>query len=119
MMEVEQIASVCHEANRQYCLLLGDTSQKPWKEAPWSLKQSAIAGVIFVQENPDSPLSFLHENWRKYKAAEGWILGETKDEEKKTHPNMRPYNELPPEQRVKDTLFRAIVKAMSEGESHE
>lgn len=119
MMDVEQIASVCHEANRQYCLMLGDASQKSWREAPWSLRQSAIAGVVFVQENPDAPLSFLHENWRKHKAAEGWIFGEEKCDEKKTHPCMRPYEELPPEQRVKDTLFRAIAKALSQGEKHE
>ena len=86
MMEIEQMAEVCHEANRAYCLSLGDTSHKPWKETAWSIKQSAIAGVVFLQEKPDAPLNFLHENWRKRKAAEGWFFGETKDEEKKTHP---------------------------------
>lgn len=116
MITVEQIAEVCHEANKAYCLSLGDTSHSPWHTTPWSIKQSAIAGVVFVQENPSAPLDFLHENWRKRKAAEGWEYGTEKDIDAKTHPCMVPYEELPPEQRVKDKLFRAIVKTLTQGE---
>lgn len=42
---IEDIASVCHEANRAYCRTLGDFSQGPWISAPDWQKQSAIAGV--------------------------------------------------------------------------
>ena len=118
MMDIEKIAAVCHAANRQLCLALGDDSQVSWSEAPWSLRQSAIAGVAMLQENPDAPLNFVHENWRKFKAAQGWVYGAEKNDETKTHPCMVPYEELPPEQQVKDKLFKAIVIALTQGEKH-
>mgnify|MGYP001560010111 CR=1 FL=1 len=33
-MNVEDIARVCHEVNRSYCLARGDDSQMPWDKAP-------------------------------------------------------------------------------------
>lgn len=116
MMEIDQIAEICHEANRIYCLHQGDTSHRPWNQTPFAIKQSAIAGVLYVQENPDAPLNFLHENWRKHKAAEGWAYGEIKDESIKTHPCMLDYKDLPEMQRLKDTLFRSIARALINGE---
>lgn len=52
-----------------------------------------------------------HENWLKQKMAEGWVYGPIKDPEKKEHPCCVPYEELPPEQKIKDTIFIDIVHA--------
>lgn len=41
-LSIEEIAKVCHEANRGYCKALGDDSQLPWDEAPQWAKTSAI-----------------------------------------------------------------------------
>lgn len=117
-MEIEQIAEVCHEANRTYCRSQGDLSHKLWTETPWSIKQSAIAGVVFLQENPDAPLEALHEKWREHKKANGWVFGEEKDDLTKTHPCMLPYADLPKIQQVKDALFRTIVRALTSGETN-
>ena len=43
------------------------------------------------------------------KTAEGWSWGPVKDPERKQHPCMVPYDQLPQEQRAKDYIFRAIV----------
>jgi hypothetical protein len=43
------------------------------------------------------------------KKAAGWIYGPVKDPEKKEHPCIVPYDQLPIEQRTKDYLFKAIV----------
>lgn len=118
-MEVEQIAEVCHEANRIYCATQGDFSHKNWKETSWSLKQSAIAGVVFLQENHEASLGALHEQWRENRKVQGWVYGEIKDEATKTHPCMRPYEDLPAMQKAKDALFRSIVKALTPGDTHE
>ena len=117
-MDVEQIAQVCHEANRRLCVTQGDTSHMSWEATPWSGKQSAIAGVVFLQNNPDASLSALHESWRKRKMEEGWRHGAERDDLVKTHPASLPYEELPPQQQVKDRLFRAIVIALSQGENN-
>ena len=33
-MTPEQIAAVCHEANRMYCTVTGDRRQPEWYDAP-------------------------------------------------------------------------------------
>jgi hypothetical protein len=112
-MNQTQIAIICHESNRAYCAAIGDNSQLPWGEAPEWQRDSAINGVKFVQENPDAPDSASHDNWMRQKEEEGWVYGEVKDPEAKTHPCMVPFDELPPEQQAKDSLFRSIVKALT------
>ena len=109
---VDGIAKVCHEANKSYCELNGDFSQTHWDEAPEWQKQSAIDGVLFRMGNPDAPASAMHDNWSKVKIADGWVYGETKDAEKKTHPCLVPFEELPLFQQKKDKLFSAIVDAL-------
>ena len=111
-MEIEQIARVCHEVNRAYCSALGDDSQKPWEEAPDWQRVSACAGVRALLEDPKRTPEQSHEGWRTHKALEGWGYGEVKDPEKKLHPCMVPYADLPPEQRVKDHLFISVVRAL-------
>lgn len=113
MIFVEHVAMVCHEANRAYCVGLGDLSQPSWADAPEWQRVSARKGVEFCRANPDAPPSANHESWLAVKQAEGWKFGPTKDPEKKEHPCFVPYEELPEEQKRKDGLFKAIVGALS------
>lgn len=112
-LSIEEIAKVCHEANRGYCKALGDDSQLPWDEAPEWAKTSAINGVRFHLDNPNAGPSGSHENWLKEKEKEGWKYGKVKDPEKKEHPCYVPYDQLPKEQQAKDYIFTSIVKALS------
>lgn len=48
----------------------------------------------------------------KEKEADGWKYGKVKDAEKKEHPCCVPYYDLPVKQRVKDSLFTGVVRAM-------
>lgn len=112
-LSIEEIAKVCHEANRGYCKALGDDSQLPWDEAPQWAKTSAINGVRFHLDNPNAGPSGSHENWLKEKEKEGWKYGEIKDPEKKEHPCFVPYDQLPKEQQAKDYIFVSIVKTLS------
>lgn len=111
-MKVEQIAEVCHETNRAYCAVLGDNSQAPWAHAPEWQRISAVNGVRFHMENPDSGPSHSHESWLAEKAADGWKYGPVKDAEKKEHPCFVPYEELPAAQKAKDALFIGVVRAL-------
>jgi len=60
---IDDIACVCHEANRAYCLALGDYSQAPWDFAPLWQRKSAINGVQFHVKNPDSKAAHSPECW--------------------------------------------------------
>lgn len=111
--QTEKVAAICHDANRRYCIENGDMSQPAWEDAPDWQRASAINGVIFHLHNPDAGPSGSHENWMRTKEAEGWTYGDVKDPERKTHPCMIPYEDLPFEQRMKDHLFVAIVHAFT------
>jgi len=111
---ISEIAFVCHEANRAYCEALGDTSQQPWAQAPEWQQESAIKGVEFHLNGEVHGPEASHEAWMAHKIADGWVYGEVKDAEAKTHPCLVPFAELPKEQQAKDFIFRAIVHAMNE-----
>lgn len=113
MITIEQIAEICHEANRQYCQALGDDSQKGWRYAPKWQKESTINGVQFHLNNPTAGPQASHENWLAEKEADGWVFGEEKDAKAKTHPCCVPFAELPQAQQAKDVLFRGTVHALA------
>lgn len=113
MNRIERLAKAVHEMNRTYCVAIGDNSQVAWDDAPDNIKNSAIVGVQKVLENPHITPEELHEKWKEFKVAEGWVYGEVKDAEAKTHPCIVPYSELPVEQRVKDSLFRQTINTVA------
>jgi hypothetical protein len=114
MTNIIQIAAVCHEANRAYCVAHGGYNHNPsWAVAPAWMIASAIDGVQHALRNPDATPEKSHQNWMAGKIADGWVYGEVKDPAAKTHPCMVPYDRLPEFQRKKDALFLAIVRALA------
>ena len=117
MDAIEQVAKVCHEANRAYCETLGDASQPSWESAPEWQKDSARNGVKFhfaqLATGAEPSPSASHDSWLEQKRREGWKFGPVKDAEKKEHPCFVPYEQLPIEQRLKDYIFAAICKAFA------
>lgn len=109
---IRQIAKICHEINRAYCMALGDTSQEAWEDAPDWQRESAIKGVAFHVSNPKAGPEASHESWMDQKIQDGWVYGHIKDPDLKTHPCMVPFFELPREQQAKDYIFRATVHAI-------
>ena len=106
------IAQACHEANKVWCEANGDFSQKHWYASEGWQQDSAINGVKFRLENPDAKEDAQHNAWMEDKIKDGWVYGETKDAEKKTHPCIVPFEQLPLFQQKKDALFCAIVDAL-------
>lgn len=102
---------ICHEVNKAYCEALGDFSQPHWEDAPDWQKASAQAGVLLHATGSHGPQA-SHESWMKQKTDEGWVYGPVKDPEKKQHPCMVPFDQLPREQQAKDYIFRAVVNAV-------
>jgi len=112
-MTPAEIAWVCHEANRAYCLTQGDESQPAWEDAPSWQRSSAVNGVLAIIANPNRTPKESHEGWYKEKFDAGWVYGEVKnpDSDPPTHPCMLPYDKLPLFQRRKDSIFGAVVRA--------
>lgn len=104
---LEACARAAHEVNRA----LGDASQSSWDDAPDWQKSSArngVAGAI-AGNTPEQS----HQSWLAEKIATGWKYGPVKDPEKKEHPCMVPYDQLPAAQRAKDELFLSTVRAVA------
>lgn len=109
--KVNAIARVCHEANRAYCVVVGDPGLPEWELLDESYKGSTRIGVrnALCGVTPQD----AHESWMKERRAQGWVYGPELDREHKVHPNLVPYAELPAAQQRKDVLFLAIVEALS------
>lgn len=110
--DVGGIARVCHEVNRAYCEALGDHSQPAWEDSPAWQRESAELGVRLHLGNFEAGPEASHESWMAQKLADGWTWGREKNPEKKEHPCLVPFGELPPEQQAKDFIFRAVVHAL-------
>ena len=106
------IARMCYQANKEWCALHGDHSHKPWAEAELSQKESAIKGVEFRLLHPSAGKDAQHNAWMADRIKDGWVYGEHKDAEKKTHPCIMPFEQLPAFQQKKDALFCAIVDSL-------
>lgn len=107
---IEELATLCHEANAAICRAAGDNSQKPWDEAEEWQREAArafVRRVVIACEPLDGRES--HEVWMADKLKDGWVYGPEKDGGKKTHPCLVPYDELPFEQRIKDIVIGALV----------
>lgn len=116
MPALKTIARVCHEANRAWQHATGDPAPSPpWDEAPAWQRESAVDGVRHALNGATA--EELHNAWSEYKRAEGWTYGDAKDPAAKTHPCLVPYADLPEDQRRKDTLFAAVVAALSQERS--
>ena len=68
----------------------------------------------FHLENPEAEASASHAKWMEQKLNDGWVYGPIKDSEKKEHPCIVHFENLPKAQQVKDFLFRGIVHAVAQ-----
>jgi hypothetical protein len=112
-MKAEEVARVCHEANRALTYILQDVPvQSDWDLVDIDMRTSSIKGVQFALDNPDVTAEQMHEQWCKERREAGWVYGETKDSVAKTHPALKPFSELHDGVKRKDAVFRAIVQAL-------
>jgi len=106
------MARVVHEAVRAWQAAHDQSPAPAWSKAPKWMRDSSVESVRFTLDNPDAPDSAQHDQWMAQKRAAGWVHGPKKDERKKTHPMLVPYDELPDLEKRKDALFRAVVEAL-------
>jgi hypothetical protein len=104
-------AMAIHEINKIYCGACGDNSQKPWEEAEDWQRKAAYDLVDSVAQG-EMTARQSHEAWLSAKEKDGWVYGEVKDGEKKMHPCMVPYDQLPEFQKCKDTIQEAAARGI-------
>lgn len=110
----EDIARVTHAAQRELQIIQGDPKISPlWGQAPDYQIRESTAGVREILWNRELTAERHHELWVIRMMADGWVYGAVKNWERKTHPNLLPFTELPAEQQLKNHVFIAIVRAMT------
>ncbi|AFN39421.1 hypothetical protein [Aeromonas phage AS-yj] len=107
-----KIARTAHDAIRRFNLILGDTDTL-WKEEPEKVKRVWTKHVTYIIDHPDSDARTVHELWRNYKEGEGWIFGEDKSRDEKTHPCLTSYDELHEIEKMKYYIFIETVLEQS------
>lgn len=75
--------------------------------------QSLIYGVQYAEKHPDLTAEENHQSWMNAKRLQGWKYGPVKDPERKEHPDLVPYSELPEVERRKDDMDIAAQRAAS------
>ncbi len=111
LQEVAQrIAPVCSAANRAFRLLLGEEVAVETADS----SAATVEGVLYLLQHPGAGQAEMHEVWLQTMRLDGWVYGPVKDPEKKTHPNVRENKLISADQKRKDVLFAAVVRALTE-----
>jgi hypothetical protein len=71
---------------------------------------SLIQGTHFAMQSQNMTPEQNHENWMKMKIYQGWVYGDVKDMEKKTHPDLVPFDDLPKVEKDKDIMDCLMTK---------
>ena len=72
-----------------------DYEPKPLAVAGVTLSAELLALTERLAEN-------VHENWAKLRMSEGWRYGPKRDDQKKEHPCLVPYEDLPESEKEYD-----------------
>ena len=105
-----EIAKICHQVNRDYCINEQLEAPPKWDDLPEYVQESIVAGVAEVIADPKVTPTQIHQMWCDYKEKEGWKYALNKDLELKTHPNLVPFKDLDDLEKRKDVLFIRTVK---------
>lgn len=101
--DIETISRDVHEDARHYKAELGEIVPMPWEVCPEDMRQVVRDGVKTALSGMGP--STLHDVWVTNMTNNGWTYGPEKSDELKTHPCLKPFQELSPVDQAKDTLF--------------
>jgi len=107
---IELAAKTAYTINNEFRAALGETRKPAWDDCTPTKRESLMYGVEDVLKGATPERG--HENWLAFHQREGWTYGAVEDVVAKKHPCMLHYADLPPEQRIKDTLFHASARGV-------
>ena len=103
-------------------LILYIKSSKDWLKSFGKIiltysPRSVDTSDICLNEELNNLINFLakntHENWAKERIKEGWKYGLIRDDRKKEHPCLIPYEELPDSEKEHDIIaVRELLKTI-------
>ena len=109
--KIKEIAKFIYEATR---IEAGWSNRsivpEIWKQRDDKFKKQFV-NIIEMYLEKDKLLTpeKAHDSWVVAYEKMGWKYGEKRDVDKKTHPDMLPFNELPKDEKDKDSIFLTFV----------
>ena len=96
---------------------------KNMEYTPQPIDTSDIQLSENLQQLVEQMAKNVHDNWAKTRIQQGWMYGLQRDDEKKTHPCLVPYEELPEDEKEYDRntsieTLKIIVKLGFKIEKH-
>lgn len=83
---------------------------EPWEDRDEKFRSQMINVVTQYLNQDELPTpEEAHDSWMEAYFEMGWVYGEKRDVEAKTHPDLLPFNELPKDEQDKDAIFLAFV----------
>lgn len=107
-MRVEAAARICFEVNKAY-----SGSEDNWDDLTMGEKEELVEAVktaFFSNYNAN----IQHHKWCWIYLKKGWKWGKVKDEEKKEHPCLLPWDYLSEEDQLRDHLFVGMVELLND-----
>ena len=111
MTKQEFIAHVRHIGWVAYQIAAGQAYNERPNEDQW---HSLLDGVNFALEHPDMTPEANHQNWVEMKVSQDWRYGPVKDFEKKEHPDLMPFDQLPIIEQRKDIMDGKVNQLAAE-----
>ena len=109
---VEAVAEIAHDMNRLYSYSLNGRKHfehSRWDQASGEQQASCRDGVTTALTMTNPTAAAMHDNWMERKLRDGWRWDENKNESRKTHPCLLPYESLPEGQKQKDNVFLTCI----------
>ncbi len=109
---VERRAEFVYEAARIQAIAV----DAPVVPEPWVVRETdfryQFLDVIERQcgEHRSSSPAELHGSWMQAYYDRGWVYGSERDVEKRTHPDLVPYDQLEQREQDKDAVFIALCE---------
>lgn len=109
----ERRAMFVYEAARLHAIALHcPVVPKPYEEREEDFRKQFVQliGDLCSGARQFQDYEEAHDSWMKKYLEMGWVYGEKYDPENRVHPDLVPYHDLTPEEKVKDEVFVKLVE---------
>lgn len=93
-------------------LELGQTSGLQWEQLPQRTRNEIEIGVRDIATRKAKVPADLHVTWRDAMRRDGWDFGLVRDAERRTHPAICAFDELPVMEQAKYQLFFTMTQTL-------
>lgn len=110
---ITAFSQIAYKLDQAYSVAVYGETKPAWQTLSAEDRKHITDRVVYYLTDPNAVISSLHEKWVHSKLTSGWTYGTAYNEEKKTHPLLVSYSDLPLTRRVGDTLFMQTVQTLS------